>query len=339
MEDAGVILRQMTMGMRLSRALYAATELGIADHLAGGPRSADVLAALTNTNIDALRRLLRALSAAGVFAESGAEGFALTELSERLRRDHPHSFRAGVLFLGGPARWEMWSGVIDSIRTGKPAEKLGDGQTIFDKYAKDPARGEVMNDAMRAFTALQSRAVLAAYDFSSFGVLMDVGGGTGEMIGSILAATPGLRGILFDLPHVVAHAREVLAKFGVADRCECAPGSFFDSVPSTADAIMIKQVVHDWDDDKAVALLSVCRASMRSGAKLLMIERVMPERVQAGVPAEPFLLDLEMLLGSGGRERTSAEFESVLTAAGLRLVAIHATTAPVSVVEAELWVE
>ena len=123
--------------------------------------------------------------------------------------------------------------------------------------------------------------MLATYDFSSFSVLMDVGGGTGEMIGSVLAATPGLRGILFDLPHVVAHASEVLERFGVADRCECAPGSFFESVPTGADVLMIKQVVHDWDDDQAVALLSRCRESMRPGAKLLIIERVMPERVQA----------------------------------------------------------
>ena len=149
MEDPGVTLRQMTMGMRLSRALYAACELGVADHLASGPRSTGELAALTNTNPDALRRLLRALSAAGVFAESGVEGFALTELGERLRRDHPRSFRAGVLFLAGQARWEMWAGVLDSLRTGKPAEQLADGQTIFDKYEKDPARGGVMNDAMR----------------------------------------------------------------------------------------------------------------------------------------------------------------------------------------------
>jgi len=270
-----------------------------------------------------------------VFAESGAEGFALTELGERLRRDHPRSFRAGVLFLAGQARWDMWSGLLDSVRTGKPAEKLADGQTIFDKYAKDPARSAIMNDAMKAFTALQSRAVLAAYDFSRFGVLMDVGGGTGEMIGSVLAAAPRLRGILFDLPHVVAHAPEVLEGFGVADRCECVPGSFFESVPAGADALMIKQVVHDWDDDKAVALLSRCRASMRPDGRLLIIERVMPERVQAGAEAEPYLLDLEMLVGAGGRERTRGEFESVLAAAGLRLVAIHATAAPVSVIEAE----
>ena len=335
MEDPGVILRQMALGMRLSRALYAAAELGVADHLAGGPRSTVALAALTNTNADALRRLLRALSAAGVFAESGAGEFALTELGERLRRDHPRSFRAGVLFLAGDARWDMWSGVLHSLRTGHPAEKLADGQTIFDKYANDPARGAIMNEAMKAFTALQSRAVLTAYDFSRFGVLMDVGGGTGEMIGSVLAATPGLRGILFDLPHVVAHAPKVLEKFGVADRCECAPGSFFESVPAGADALMIKQVVHDWDDDKAVALLSRCRASMRPDGKVLIVERVMPERVQPGAPTEPFLLDLEMLLGPGGRERTRGEFESVLTAARLRLVAIHATTAPVSVIEAE----
>lgn len=331
--DPGVLLRQMAMAMRSSRALYAAAELKLADYLAGGALASAELAKLTSTHPNALHRLLRALAAAGVFTE-GADGrFALTETGDRLRADHPHSMRAGVLFLAGPQRWEIWSGLMRSLRTGAPSVDRPPGQTIFGHYAANPADTAIANDAMRAFTVLQARAVLAAFDFSRFGTLMDVGGGTGEMIGSVLAATPLLAGMLFDLPHVVAGAGPVLERHGVADRCVCTPGDFFATVPGGANAILLKQVVHDWDDDRAAVLLEQCRLALPAGGVILILERVMPERAEPGL-MEPFLLDLEMLVGPGGRERTEAEYHTLLGAAGLRITGITPTASPVSVIEA-----
>ena len=334
MEDPGLALRRITMAMRTSRALYAAAELGIADHLAAGSKTPAELAILVGANPDALRRLLRALSAAGVFKESGPDAFALTDMGDRLRRDHPQSFRAGVLFLTGPERWEMWSDFLDCVRTGQPSGKRAAGQTIFEAYALNPAQATVANDAMKAFTILQSRALLAAFDFSRFGVLMDVGGGTGELIGSVLSATPALRGLLFDLPHVVAGAPPVLQHYGVADRCACLPGNFFEAVPKGADTIMLKQVVHDWDNARARELLICCREALPRDGVLLIIDRVMPERIEPGLNVEPFLLDLEMLVGPGGRERTYAEFADLLSVSGFQLAKVHQTTAPVSILEA-----
>jgi hypothetical protein len=331
--DPGVLLRQMAMAMRSSRALYAAAELRLADHLAGGAMASADLAGLTSTHPNALHRLLRALAAAGVFTEGTDGRFALTEIGDRLRADHPRSMRAGVLFLAGPQRWEIWSGLMRSLRTGAPAIDRPPGQTIFGHYASNPADTAIANDAMRAFTVLQARAVLAAFDFSRFGTLMDVGGGTGEMLGSVLAATPSLRGMLFDLPHVVAGAGPVLERHGVADRCMCTQGDFFEAVPSGADAILLKQVVHDWEDDRAIALLEQCRQALPAEGSLLILERVMPEHAAPGL-MEPFLLDLEMLVGPGGRERTQAEFRTLLAAAGLTITRITPTASPVSVIEA-----
>lgn len=334
MDDPGVALRQMAMAMRTSRALYVAVELSLADHLGEGEATSAALAEATGTSPDALFRLLRALSAAGVFTQTAPDCFGLTEIGDRLRSDHPRSLRAGVLFLCGPMRWELWSGVLRSVRTGRPAIDYGPGRTMFNDYADHPAEAAVMNDAMRAFTELVADAVLAAFDFSQFTMLMDVGGGTGEMIGSVLAATPALHGILFDLPHVITSAEPVLQRHGVVDRCVCSPGDFFDSVPAGADAIMLKQVIHDWDDPQAVAVLTRCREAMPQQGSLLILDRLMPERAERGMAAESFLLDLEMLIGPGGRERTESEFSAILSQAGLTLASVHPTASPVSIIEA-----
>ena len=335
MEDPGLVLRQMALAMRLSRALYVAAELGIADHLANGPMSSVALAAVTSTHAGALRRLMRALSAAGVFAETSPDNFSLTELGDRLRVGHPQSMRAGTMFLAGPMRWEMWSNLLRCIRTGAPAIERLPGQTIFNTYADDqPAEFAIANEAMRAFTVLHSGAILDAFDFSRFQTLMDVGGGTGEMLGGILAATPSLRGTLVDLPDVIAGAPAVLDRHGVADRCTLAPADFFVGIPAGADAILLKQVVHDWDDGDAVTLLTRCQQAMPADGVLLIVERVMPEKAEPGAAMYSFLLDLEMLVGPGGRERTEAEFRALLAASGLTLTGVTPTASAVSVIEA-----
>ena len=334
MEDPGFVLRQMVLAMRLSRALYVAAELGIADHLENGPMSSAALAAATSTHAGALRRLMRALSVANVFAETSPDSFSLTELGDRLRVGHPQSMRAGMMFLCGPLRWEMWSDLLRCVRTGAPALERLPGQTIFNTYADRPDEFAIANEAMRAFTRLHSRAILDAFDFSRFQTLMDVGGGTGEMLAAILAVTPGLRGTLVDLPDVIADAPEVLDRHGVADRCTLASADFFVGLPAGADAILLKQVVHDWDDGEAVALLTCCQQAMPADGVLLILERVMPEIAEHGAPIESFLLDLEMLVGPGGRERTEAEYRALLAASGLTLTGVTPTASAVSVIEA-----
>jgi hypothetical protein len=234
-------------------------------------------------------------------------------------------------------RWQLWSGLLESVRTGETAAERLFGCGIFEYYAAHPAEEALMSGSMRATTSLAARAILAAFDFSRFGTVMDVGGGTGELISSILAAHPCLRGILYDRPPMVATAQPVLEQHAVADRCVCLPGDFFNQVPRGADAIMLKHIVHDWDDGRAVSLLTCCRRAMPDEGSLLVIEHPMPERVESGTAVDPFLLDLEMLVGAGGCERTENEFRALLSSAGLALVSVTPTAASaLAIIEARL---
>lgn len=335
MDDPRVLVLQMTMAMRTSRALNVAVELGIADHLVNGPLDSAALAGAVGANSGAIRRLMRALSALGVFSEDAPGRYSLTELGDHLRGDHPRSLRSAVRFLAGTIRWQLWSDLLESVRTGETATERLFGCGIFDYYAAHPAEEALMNENMRAHTCLAAQAILAAFDFSHFNVVMDVGGGTGQLISSILVAHPHLRGVLFDRPSVVASARPVLEQHAVADRCACSAGDFFTEVPRGADAIMLKYIVHDWDDARAVSLLTGCRAAMPKGGRLLLIEHLMPQRAERGIPVDPFLLDLEMLVGAGGCERTESEFRALLSAAGLALVSVTPTNmSALSIIEA-----
>jgi hypothetical protein len=336
MEDPRVLLRQMATGMRTAQALYVATELGVADHLSNGPMSSSDLAMATRAHAGAIRRLMRALSALGVFAEDTPDHFSLTKVGDHLRSDHPRSLRSGTLFLTGPLRWQLWSDLLESVRTGEPATERLFGCNIFDYYSSHPADEAIMNEAMRANTDLVSRAVVTAFNFSRFRTVMDIGGGTGDLIGSILAAHPQLQGILVDRSQVVAAARPVLEQHGVSDRCVCIPGDFFNAVPPGADVIMLKNVVHDWDDARALRLLACCREGMPEDGTLLIIERVLPERAEGGMPVDPFLADLEMMVGAGGRERTEDEYRALLSVTGLTLVSVTPAAYAFSLIEARL---
>jgi hypothetical protein len=207
--------------------------------------------------------------------------------------------------------------------------------SLFDFYAANPEQSEIHDQAMQSISSAQVTAVLGAMDFSSAGLVVDVGGGTGELLAAILAANPTLQGVLFDLPHVVAHAGSVRDARHVGDRMQLVGGSFFDTVPAGGDTYLMKTVIHDWDDARATAILRNCRKAMTPASKLLLVERELPEPEQAGRTAEAFLLDLEMLVMTlGGRERTRSEFASLLDGAGFNLARIVPTGAPVSIIEA-----
>jgi hypothetical protein len=330
-----LMLRQLAFVMRASRALAMAAQLGIADHMASGLKTSSELAAATAVDPSALRRLLRALVAHGVFEEEEPDRFRLNPAGELLRRDVPGSQRAGVLFTAGDLRWQLWSDLFESIRTGQAAIERAFGKNVFERHAENAEESALFNQAMASFTAALSAPLIAAYDFSRFHTVADIGGGTGRFVADILSANPDVSGILFDLPNVVSAAPALLQASGVAGRCKVVSGSFFESVPRGADAYIMKVVLHDWDDPRATAILASCRKAMDHAATLLIIERVMPEKAEAGRAAEAYLLDLEMLvLTPGGRERSEPEFRAILGAGGFELSRVVATGAPISVIEA-----
>jgi hypothetical protein len=327
-------LRRITDGLRAAQALYVAAELKVADYLAAGPMSGQELAAAAGADAGALHRVMRALCALGVFVESAEGQFSLNDMSQALRSDVPGSFRGGVLFTAGNVRWRCWSDLLGTVRAGGDSAERTLGLSLFDFYAANPRESEIHDQAMRGISAGQLRAILNAMDFSQAGRLVDVGGGTGELLAAILAATPGLRGVLFDLPHVVAHATQVFKDRGVGERADCVGGSFFDTTPPSGDTYILKTVIHDWDDARATAILRNCRKGISAAGKLLLIERELPEPGQANSP-EPFMLDLEMLVMTpGGRERTRAEFAALLRTCGFEFLSTTPTASTVSIIEA-----
>ena len=317
-----------------SRALYVAAKLGLPDLLADGPRSVDDLAAAAGTHAPSLRRLLRALAAFGVFAEGEDGHFALGSLGGCLRADAPGSVRALVLMLGDD---DFWRGALEHcVRTGESAAKhLFGAEDAFARYAADPRLGAVFNAGMTVLAATTAAAVVAAYDFSGLSRVVDVGGGQGRLIAAILRANPGLRGTLLDLPSVVEDAPALLAQAGVADRCEVVGGDMFEAVPGAGDLYVLSRVVHDWEDARAAAVLRNCRRVMHGQARLVLVERVLPDRVEPVLAAQPVVLsDLNMMVRTGGRERTKGDFAALLAQAGLRLARVVPTGGLVSAVEA-----
>jgi hypothetical protein len=330
-----LMLRQLAFVMRASRALYAGTQLGIADILADGPMTSRAIAAQAGTDGPTMRRLLRALVAHGVFEEESPDLFRLNPAGKLLQKDAPGSQRAGVLFTAGDLRWQLWSDFLESARTGQVVVERAFGKSIFRRFEENAEEGELFNDAMTSYSAALSGPVIAVYDFSRAGLIADIGGGNGRFLADILIANPKAQGILFDLATVAAGAKLLLDAGAAAGRAVVVSGTFFEGIPSGADVYLLKNVIHDWDDARAVEILRNCRKAMGADAKLLVVERVMPERAERGQAAEAYLLDLEMLVHTpGGRERTEAEFDAILTEAGLRLTRIIRTTAPVSLIEA-----
>lgn len=317
-------------GFQVTQAIHVASTLRIADHLKDGPRSAEELAPLTQSHADALYRLLRALAAVGVFKEDESRRFALTPMGDCLRSDSATPIGAWAEYTGSPYVWRTWGHLLHSIRTGENAFQSLNGQDIWSYRAERPAEGAVFDRAMTELSRGSAEAVIAAYDFSQFYHVVDVGGGRGLMLATILGAHPGMQGTLFDQPGVVAGAKAVLEMHGIADRCRVVGGSFFEKVPEGGDAYVMRVVIHDWDDDDALAILKTCRLAMRETAKLLLIERIVAPANE--MPATKFM-DLNMLALPGGRERTREEFADLFAKSGFELARV-AQAERINVIEA-----
>jgi len=334
--SAAATLRGLGNGLRVSQALYVAAELGVADHLSDQPLNNSELAAATGTDATALGRVLRALCALGVFSVSPSGYYSLNSVGRLLRSDVPGSWRAGILFTARPVRWRCWSQLLETVKTGANASERVLGKQLFEFYAANPAESKIHNDAMRSFSAGHAAAIVAAIDLREARLVVDVGGGTAEMLGAILAAHPDLRGVLFDLPDIADHAADVLAARRVADRCTVECGSFFENISGNGDVYLLKHVIHDWDDARAADILRCCRRCMPRNAKLLIVERRMPELADCNGPAETFMTDLEMLVMSpGGRERTESEFRKLLSDTGFEYLRTLPTTSPLCIFEAQ----
>ena len=305
-------------GILAAQAIHVASKLRIPDLLASGPKTIAELASKCGAHPPTLERLLRALASLEMFAPTPDGRFRNTPLTEVLRTDHPQSRRDGALFLPAPFLWRPLGELYESVRTGEPTFPVIFGQRFFEYLADHPEDASLFNSVMTQ--GIAAPAVLAAYDFSRFERLVDVGGGQGALLRDILAATPSLQGVLFDLPQVVAGASEVL-KGDLGARSQIVGGNFFDSVPGGADAYLLKGVLHDWPDDDAVSILRNTRAAIRPDGTLLLIENIVDS---AERPAG--LMDLLMLV-VGGRERSEADFRSLLDCTRFSLTRIISTEA------------
>jgi hypothetical protein len=331
----GAVLYQLSIGHYVSRALYLAAKLGIADRLADGPRDAETIAKAVGAHAPSLRRVLRLLASVGVYTEEEDGRFALTPLGDAMREDVPGSARALVMLFAGTRIQENWADLEWCVQTGEPAFKRHNpNDDCFTAMAKDPEQMAVFDKAMATFAPMTAAAIAAAYDFSRFGTVADVGGGNGSLLAGILSANPGVKGLLFDQPHVVARADFDAA--GVADRVRVVGGSFFDAVPAGADAYLLKHVIHDWNDEQAIAILRNVRAVVPQDGRVLIAEGVYPARVDASLQSRGAAAnDVNMLVCTGGRQRSEAEFRALYEAAGFRLTRIVPTMATVSIIEGE----
>jgi SAM-dependent methyltransferase len=329
----GIQLYQMAIGHYVSRALDLAARLGVADLLAAGPRPVAELAAKTQTDAAALRRVLRLLVSVGVFSEPERETFGLTPVGELLRGDVPGSARASVMLFAGVAIQDSWKELEYCVRTGQPAfRKHSPDADPFSGMSEEDTR--VFDAAMATFAPATAAAMAAAYDFAQFGTVMDVGGGNGAILIGLLTANPGLRGIVFDRAGAAERAREKLAAAGLSGRCEVAAGDFFRAVPEGADAYLLKHVIHDWNDAQAAAILRNVRRAMQPGARLLIAEGVYPPNIDGSLESRGAAAnDVNMLVATGGRQRSEEEFRSLYRAAGFELTKIVPTAARLALIE------
>lgn len=309
-------LLRMLQGYFLTQVVHVFATLGIADHLADGPKTSDALAHLTATAPDALRRLLRTAVGFGLLAEQHPGRFALLPLGALLRADAPGSLRAYIIAMAAPSFWLPWGQLEGAIRSGQATFTDVFGLNVWDYYAHHPHEGSVFAKAMSNISAMVADAVVAQYDVSSYRQIVDVGGSHGTLLAALLRANPAAMGVLFDRPNVIAEARQTIQALGLNERVELVAGDFFAAVPSGADLYLLKWILHDWEDAQALAILQNIQRVAASPSKLLIVERLLPS---APTPSPVHLMDLHMLVLAGGRERSREEFETLLASAGYRL--------------------
>jgi SAM-dependent methyltransferase len=317
-------------GYKTTQAIYVVAKLGIADLLAPGPRSVADLARQSQVHERSLYRVLRMLASRGIFVEQADGRFALTPLAEPLCSDAPDSQRAFAIMMG-EEQFRAYGGLLYSVRTGKPAFDQIYGEPIFDYLGKHSESAKTFDAAMSSIHGRETQAILDAYDFSGIGELCDVGGGNGSVLIATLTRDRFLRGVLFDLPHVIERARPAVEAAGLAERCRLVAGNFFESIYSGADAYFFRHIIHDWDDDKSTTILKNCRAALKPSGKILVVESVVPPG------NEPYFgkdLDLTMLVMPGGMERTENEYRGLFAGAGLKLARIVKSPTEMCVLEA-----
>lgn len=325
-----VRLMEMLFGFAASRAIGVVAELCIADLLKDGSKSAEELAQQTNVHARSLYRVLRACASIGIFSEDVNKRFSNTPLAEPLMSDHPASLKAFAIMIATDWQYQTWAELPYSVKTGKPAFDKVHGMSSFDYFWSNDKAGKEFNDAMTSNSAFTSAAVVDAYDFSSISKLVDVGGGHGFLLASILAKYSNVKGVVYDTPAVVAEARKLLDAHGVGERCETVSGDFFESVPAGADAYIMKYIIHDWNDEQCVSILSNCRNAMKKDGKVLVVEMVVPP---GNEPSPAKFLDLQMLLYLPGCERTEAEYIALFDKAGLTFTRVVHTRSPFSIIE------
>ncbi|WP_078910475.1 methyltransferase [Streptomyces sp. NRRL S-87] len=325
-------LLELAMGSMVTQALYAAAELRVAEALQAGPRAIEDLAAEVGADAEALGRVLRLLASQGVFTRQDDGLWALTPMADALRADHPVTMRDICVLMGHPTHWDDWNGFLDAVRTGEPSLPKRRGMGAFEYLMQNPEYGAVFIGGMGNMSATETAPVVAAYDFSQFGTVLDFCGANGALLAGILNSAPETRGILSD-PRVAGNgAAEFLASQGVADRVTLADGDLFEPMPSGADAYVLKHIVHDWPEEQALQILRNVRAAIKPGGKLLLVEMVVPEEGDA--PHSGKLVDLWLLLLVGGKERTRSQYAELVAKAGFKLERVVETAAAVSVVEA-----
>jgi hypothetical protein len=319
-------------GRWVSHLIFAAAKLELADHLKHGPRKVQELAVVAKVDSQALYRLLRALASVGVFAETAGKRFKLTPLAATLRRDIPGSMRAMALHHSLRYREEAWEQLLPALKTGEVPFLKAHGMSYFEYLEKHPKEFAIFNESMTSVSSSEDRAIARAYKFSGILTIVDVGGGHGSLLATILQAHPKLKGVLFDQPSTqtrMQQERQLTAK-GVNERCTIEGGNFFEAVPKDGDIYVLKRVLHDWDDDRCVTILANCCAVMNKNGKILVIESVIPP---GNGPDRGKIIDMQMFI-IGGHERTKEEFRTLFRKSGLKLNRVIPTRCPLSIVEA-----
>jgi hypothetical protein len=321
----------MATGYWVSKIVYAAAKLELADRLADGPKNAEELAGPTGTHAQSLHRLMRTLAGLGVLTQSNGGQFGLTPLGESLKKGAPGSAHETVLTMAGPTFVAAFEQIMHSVKTGETGFEKAFGMPIFDYFAQHQDEASLFSQSMVGVHGGEPPAIAAAYDFSQFGTIVDVGGATGNMLSAILSAYEGPRGILCDLAHVVTDAPPSLEESGVADRVTIESGSFFEGVPEGGDAYILSHIIHDWNEDQCLSILGNVRRAMKPDGKLLIVEFVLPEDDS---PHFGKIADIIMLVVPGGQERTPKEYDELLSKAGFRMTRVVPTDTPVSIIEA-----
>ncbi|MBA3823847.1 MAG: helix-turn-helix domain-containing protein [Ktedonobacterales bacterium] len=328
-------LLRLVSSYQLSQAISVAATLQLADHLAAGAMTSAELATRTGTHAPSLYRLLRALAACGVVEQRGDDQFTLTALGDCLRVDAPHSIHAVVVRHGSEQFWRTWGDLLHCVQTGESAmSHLYAAPNPFAYYTQHPEVGALMAASFTATIQLAAAAVLAAYDFSPYQTVIDIGGGQGQLLATILQAYPTVHGVLFDLPSVTQQPLTLLDAAISAGRCTIRSGDFFAEIPGEGDLYLLSRVLHDWDDAQVLAILQQCHRVMPPQAKLLVIEDVLPDRVTHSlISQDQQLSDLNMLVRTGGRERTEREYRQLFAAAHFAVTAFVPTSGSRSILE------